>query len=91
MDFAALIGATTGLTGLVLTIIYGNKIENKMLRYLVGVLGMVVSIGLAGQISGALSARDNIDASYIAGRYLFFLAICAIILKKIVFKKKNKK
>ncbi len=68
-------GALIGLGILCATVMWGNKLENRLLRYLAAAVGIMIGLAAAGYIAG--------DEAGKAGEYMVYMAVPALILKKI--------
>jgi hypothetical protein len=75
----AVVGALVGLVILFATVLLGNRIENRMLRYLAAAAGILAGLAVAGMIAGDEAAK--------AGEYMVYIAIPVVIVKTLFFKK----
>lgn len=89
MNIVALIAAIVGVVGMSLTVIYGNKIKNRWLRYISAVVGIILSIVVMSGIP-LLSSDGSAKTGAIAGQYLGVLIIAIVVIKSIFFRKKTK-
>ena len=88
MNLIALISAIIGLSILIVVVILGNKIKNRWLRYLSVVMGIVIALGVSGNIL-SLFGDGDVSTSAKVGEYLLYLGILAAIIKSVFFKKKS--
>jgi uncharacterized membrane protein YkgB len=88
MNYLALIAAIIGVTLMSLTVHYGNKIQNRWLRYLAATLGIIVSFVIMSFVP-KLFGDNTIQTSNQSGVYLGVLIVTVTIIKSIFFRKKN--
>lgn len=88
MNIVAFLSAIIGVTCMSLTVIYGNRIKNKWLRYLSAIIGVSLSIVVMSSVP-LLFSDESIDTTAKAGEYLVILIIAILIIKSIFFRKKK--
>lgn len=88
MNIIALISAIIGLMLLVVVVMLCNKVKNRWLRYLSIFVGVVVVLGALGFIP-QLFGDTKFITSEKTGEYLVYLAVPALIIKFLFFRKKQ--
>lgn len=92
MNLTALIGAVIGLGLLAITVTIGDKISNRLLRWLAAAVGLVISVAVAAYGSEGLASLlgdDHSDTAGKAGEYMMYLAIVFFIIKSLFFRKRK--
>jgi H+/Cl- antiporter ClcA len=87
INIPALIAALIGLALFSITLLLGNKIQNKWLRYLSAIIGLVISLLIMSSMPSLLGDSSTKTAS-IAGTYFVYLIIGFAVLKIIFVRKK---
>ena len=90
MNILALIAAIIGVVLMSLTVIYGNRIKNRWLRYLSALVGLVLSVVVMGS-TPALLGDSSLETSGKAGEYMVYLIVVVVVIKSIFFRKKASK
>ena len=88
MNYLALVAAIVGVTLMSLTVHHGNKVENKWLRYLAAISGIIASLIVMSYVP-ELFGDNTIETSTQAGTYLGALIVAVVIIKSIFFRKRN--
>lgn len=88
MNIPALLAAIVGVILMSLTVYYGNKVQNKWLRYLSAITGIIISLLIMGYIPSLLG-DDSTKTGAQAGNYLGILIVIIVVIKSIFFRKKN--
>jgi predicted benzoate:H+ symporter BenE len=89
MDFIALVAALVGLAVLYWVFVLANKISNRWARYLALIVGILVAIGVTGNVPMLLGERDVATISR-AGQYMFAIGVLLAIVSTILRRKKSK-
>ena len=90
MNLLAFIAALVGVVLMSLTVHFGNKVENRWLRYLSAIIGLVASF-LIMSIIPSLFGDTSTETAGQAGSYLVILIVAVVIIKSIFFRKKKDK
>jgi H+/Cl- antiporter ClcA len=88
MNIAALMAALVGVILMSITVHFGNKLENRWLRYLAAAAGLIGSIVVTSLVPGLFGDASN-DTSALAGSYLVALIVAVVVLKSLFFRKKS--
>jgi len=86
MDVVALLAAVVGFVSLVITVKLGNKLENRILRYLSALGGVVVALIAMTILFMALNVKDR-EVSVKAGEYLAAFIIIYTVIRFLFSKK----
>ncbi len=78
-----IVAALIGFVVAGLTVIFGNRIGNRWLRYLALIVGIVCALGVMGLIAG-----DG-EAGSLAGQIFAGLVVAFYVIKSIFFRKKK--
>jgi len=92
MNLPAFIGAVIGLGLMAITVYIGNKINNRLLRWLAAAIGLVISVTVAAYGSEGLAALlgdNHSDTAGKAGEYMIYLVIGFVIVKSLFFRKRK--
>ena len=87
MDVIALVSAIIGLILLIATVFFGNKIQNRWLRYVAVIVGIVIAVGTVGNLPPVFGVTDTTTSAK-AGEYLLYLGIAAAIINALFFRRK---
>jgi len=85
MNIVALISAALGVVLLWFAVIFGNRVKNKWLGYLIAIVGIVVALGLIGSFP-TLLGDSSLATSTKAGEYFGMLIIGSVIIKYVFFR-----
>jgi len=88
MDVIALLSAIIGLILLIATVFFGNKIQNRWLRYVAMIVGIVIAVGTVGSLPPVFGITDTTTSAK-AGEYLFYLGTVAAIINALFFRRKT--
>ena len=82
MDVIALVSAVIGLILLIATVFFGNKIQNRWLRYVAVIVGIVIAVSTVENLPPFFGVTDTTTGAK-AGEYLLYLGIVTAIINSL--------